>query len=142
MPSPFPGMDPYLESPAYWADFHATFITYWRDAVTDHLPDNYEARIDRRVVLEEPPEAPLLILDKPKQGYIKVIQRPGRMLIAVLELLSPSNKAGADRGADLAKRDALLHQEVHLVELDLLLRGRRLPMDAPLPPGHYYAFVS
>jgi hypothetical protein len=23
MSSPFPGMDPYLEDPAYWSDFHA-----------------------------------------------------------------------------------------------------------------------
>ena len=26
MASPFPGMDPFLESPAHWPDFHTTFI--------------------------------------------------------------------------------------------------------------------
>jgi hypothetical protein len=40
MPSPFPGMDPYLETPALWSDLHARFITYWRDALNDCLPDN------------------------------------------------------------------------------------------------------
>ncbi|MBV9123168.1 MAG: DUF4058 family protein, partial [Planctomycetes bacterium] len=55
MPSPFPGMDPYLETPAFWLDFHATFINYWREAVADHLPDHYEARIDERVNLVEVP---------------------------------------------------------------------------------------
>ena len=55
MPSPFPGMDPYLEDPAFWSDFHSSFITYWRDALADLLPDNYDARLDERVVLEGPP---------------------------------------------------------------------------------------
>ena len=39
MPSPFPGMDPYLEDPAYWSDFHAAFLTYWRDAIADLQPE-------------------------------------------------------------------------------------------------------
>ena len=28
MPSPFPGLDPYLESQGYWPDFHAALILY------------------------------------------------------------------------------------------------------------------
>ena len=36
MPSPFPGMDPFLEHPDVFSDFHDSFITYlregpWRD---------------------------------------------------------------------------------------------------------------
>jgi Protein of unknown function (DUF4058) len=38
MPSPFPGMDPYLESPRYWQDFHGSFITYAREALQSQLP--------------------------------------------------------------------------------------------------------
>jgi|SRR5579864_6726658 len=53
MPSPFPGMDPYLEDAAFWPDFHPTFINYWREAIADLLPENYEARIGERVVLDE-----------------------------------------------------------------------------------------
>src|SRR5947209_19427639 len=53
MPSPFPGMDPYLETPALWSDFHARFVTYWCDALIDCLPGNYEARIDEKVSLVE-----------------------------------------------------------------------------------------
>ncbi|MGL6095598.1 MAG: DUF4058 family protein, partial [Fimbriiglobus sp.] len=26
MPSPFPGMDPYLEDPAYWSGFHSRLV--------------------------------------------------------------------------------------------------------------------
>lgn len=32
--------------------------------------------------------------------------------------------------------------KVNLVEIDLLLGGRRLPMDGPLPPGDAYVLVS
>src|SRR5262249_60841973 len=53
MPSPFPGMDPYLEDPPFWSAFHASFITYWRNALNDCLPDHYEARIDEKVHLVE-----------------------------------------------------------------------------------------
>jgi Protein of unknown function (DUF4058) len=39
-------------------------------------------------------------------------------------------------------RRSLIRQKIHLVELDLLLAGRRLPMSLPLPSGDYFAFVS
>ena len=42
MASPFPGMDPYLEHPGFWRDFHQSFIPYWRDWLLDHLPDHYD----------------------------------------------------------------------------------------------------
>jgi hypothetical protein len=53
MKSPFPGMDPFLEQPAYWPDFHATFINYWREAIADLLPPSYEATLGERVYLVE-----------------------------------------------------------------------------------------
>jgi hypothetical protein len=58
MRSPFPGMDPYLESPEFWPDFHSTFINCWREAIAGLLPGGYEARLDERVSLVEipPPE--------------------------------------------------------------------------------------
>jgi hypothetical protein len=37
---------------------------------------------------------------------------------------------------------AIFYQNVHLVELDLLFGGKRLPMQKPLPPGDYYYLVS
>ena len=53
MTNPFPGFNPFLEAPAYWSDFHATFINYWREAIADMLPDEYEASISERVYLIE-----------------------------------------------------------------------------------------
>src|SRR6202008_2923837 len=74
--------------------------------------------------------------------YIEILYQPDRSLVAVLELLSPANKEYPGRTEYLAKRMAFLNQNVHLVELDLLRGGRRLPMQGPLPPGDSYYFVS
>src|SRR5262249_33835132 len=52
MPSPFPGMDPYLESPEIFPDFHDSFITYLREALQANLPTPYFAALGRRVWIE------------------------------------------------------------------------------------------
>ncbi len=52
MPSPFPGMDPYLE--AHWRDIHAGLIIYSRDALQGVLPRALRARVEERVLLETP----------------------------------------------------------------------------------------
>jgi uncharacterized protein DUF4058 len=53
MPSPFPGMDPYLENPALWPDVHQRLITYIADALQPELRPNYLARIGERVYVAE-----------------------------------------------------------------------------------------
>ena len=50
MKSPFPGMDPYLES--HWRDIHHSFLTYARDALQEHLPGDLRARLEERVFVE------------------------------------------------------------------------------------------
>jgi hypothetical protein len=53
MPSPFPGIDPYIESQGYWPDFHPAFALYCRDALNDSLPEHYEARLGEQLRLVE-----------------------------------------------------------------------------------------
>jgi hypothetical protein len=50
MPSPFPGMDPYLED--HWGDIHAVLTTYARDALSDQLPPDLRVRIEEYVAVE------------------------------------------------------------------------------------------
>ncbi len=50
MPSPFPGMDPYLEQ--CWRDIHARCIIYAADQLQAHLPPDLRARVEERVVVE------------------------------------------------------------------------------------------
>lgn len=177
MPSPFPGVDPYLEARGLWPDFHSTFIGCWREALLDTLPDGYDARIGERVNLIdlsegrtkaigpdvavvsneslassfrgasnvatlEPFIIPHIIESEQREAYIEIVRRGDQTLVAVLELLSPGNKEQPGFSLYMDKRNHLLIQNVHLFELDLLLGGRRLPHGKPLPPGHFYAFLS
>ena len=67
--------------------------------------------------------------------WIEIHHRPGRSLVTAIEILSPTNKAGEGYWDYLSKRRKMIHQNVHLVELDLLIRGRRLPMERYVAPG-------
>jgi hypothetical protein len=182
MPSPFPGIDPYLEGQSYWRDFHARFITYLSEAINERLPDQYDARIDERVNMveleyfvkdreflpdvavvrygesigepgsrttatavltaDEPVTVPVKFLSEERETFIEIRRLPDRTLVAVIELLSPSNKVEPGYGEYLVKRDALLRQPIHSVELDFLVVGRRVLMARPLPPGDYFALVA
>ena len=76
--------------------------------------------------------------------HLQIIHRPTERVVTVLELLSPSNKAPGQDGLGryLDKRHEFLASGCHLIELDLLRGGQRLPMSEPLPPGDYYAFIG
>jgi hypothetical protein len=52
MPSPFPGMDPYLESPRWFHEFHNNLITYLEEQLQALLPEAYYAQSGQRVWLE------------------------------------------------------------------------------------------
>ena len=49
MPSPFPGMDPYLENPTLWPGVHQRLITYIADMLNAVLPSRYMADIGERL---------------------------------------------------------------------------------------------
>jgi hypothetical protein len=74
--------------------------------------------------------------------WIEIRDRAQRQLVTTIEILSPWNKRGAGRDEYLDKRRKLLRSTSHLVEIDLLRGGRRLPMKESLPPGSYFIFVS
>lgn len=71
MPSPFPGMDPYLEAPDMWEDFHADLATKIRSQLTPHLRPRYVAVLTPQVTYDE-----VLIqetrLVKPDVGIVQV----------------------------------------------------------------------
>jgi hypothetical protein len=78
-----------------------------------------------------------------REAYLVIRSRQSLEVVTVIEVLSPANKrSGSDgRREYLAKREAVLRSSVHLVELDLLRGGLRLPTNEALPEGDYYAFV-
>ena len=57
MPSPFPGMNPYLEHPTVWHDFHEAFIPRARDMLAEQVLPRYYVKIDEHVFLHEPEDS-------------------------------------------------------------------------------------
>ena len=82
--------------------------------------------------------------ERRRELFLELRLRDGGRLVTVIEVLSPTNKRpGADGYREYrAKRDAVLLSDAHLVEIDLLRGGERLPMVDPLPAADYYAIVS
>jgi len=78
------------------------------------------------------------------QRHLRLIHRPTRRVVTVMELLSPTNKAPGEDGLGtyLEKRAEFLASGCHLVEFDLLRGGERVPMAGPLPRGDYYVYVG
>jgi hypothetical protein len=79
-----------------------------------------------------------------RETVLVIREQETQEVVTVVETLSPSNKR---RGGDgwreyMEKRDEILCSQTHLVELDLLRGGSRLPMVKALPPGDYFAIVS
>ncbi len=140
MPSPYPGMDPFLEMQE-WDDFHPTFNTVLREFLSPALEPDYLVRVERRVHVERDGTEPETMR---RETYLVVRDRETMQIVTVIELLSPSNKRRNGDGCReyLMKREEFLSSPAHLVELDFLRGGIRLPVVGSLPPGDYYAIVS
>ncbi len=72
--SPFPGMDPYLEQPSVWHDFHESFIYECRRLLVPQISPAYVAKLDEHIYVHE------LAADERRligRGDITVAERPG-----------------------------------------------------------------
>jgi hypothetical protein len=90
----------------------------------------------------EPVVVPNKLVDPIKLRHIEIRSADDDRVVTVVETLSPTNKSGSGRDNYLVKRRELLQQDVNLVELDMLFKGRRIEMAKPLPPGDFYAMIS
>lgn len=178
MPSPFPGIDPFIEEQK-WVDFHHELIAVMRESLVPRVRPRYEVSVEERVYVEHAPNghlelirpdvtvleregqeassestvatavavAPVVLTlpmpERMREAFLAIRKRETREVVTIVEVLSPGNKRpGSDgRREYLSKREAILQSAAHLVELDLLRQGERLPTIEPLPPADYYAFI-
>ncbi len=177
MPSPFPGMDPYLEG-REWRSFHTQFSVQIGRQLVPQVRPKYFVRTEKVYVLESTPEAAdtagrrvpdvsvlqtdlaaapapgsTATLDPPlhlrvafveevPQVTVEIYDLDDRSLVTAIEVLSPTNKDRFGRGDYLAKRQRFLQSDTHLLEIDLLRTGRRLPMTDPIPATDYCVLLS
>ena len=128
MPSPFPGMDPWLEDPDLFPDIHDSLITYLREAINAQLPEPFYARSATRVWIDDGGESrePDVAVNSPhgrpdavavlepfgasdllviapnltpvEEKFLEVRSGRGNRLVTSIEVLSPSDKRHGGKG--------------------------------------------
>jgi hypothetical protein len=124
MPSPFPGMDPYLEDEKLWPEFHHQLITCLYQILLPGLVDRYRARVGQRRYVTEQPLFTSVVREEHREEFVEIRQRNDGRLVTLLDVVSPANKTTEQgREAYLEKRRESKTAGAHLVEIDLVLQG-------------------
>src|SRR5437868_597 len=92
MPSPLPGMDPYLEHPALWPEFHRHLLTTLRQVLLPGLVDRYRAAPQQRRYSSATSQA----AEEHQEEYLVIRQRSDHKLVTLLDVVSPANKTTAE----------------------------------------------
>lgn len=127
MPSPFPGMDPYLETPKLWPAFQHQLLACLYQILLPGLVDRYRARVGTRTYVSEMPLFTSIVREQFAEEYIEIRNRADGKLVTLLEIVSPANKTTpAGRQAYLDARQQALAQRAGIVEIDLVMQGKPL----------------
>ncbi len=172
MPSPFPGMDPYLEAPSHWPGLHDLLIVLTVGKLQSELNERgYYVNPGERVWVTEPsrsidPDVAVLrapeilptipsataVADEPvsvrnglvriREPYIDIHEAGTDRLITAIEFISPWNKSTRQgRMLYRLKQRQCHRQEIHLIEIDLLRRGKHIASVPPVLFKHHQPFT-
>jgi hypothetical protein len=83
MPSPFPGMDPYIEASGLWGDFHGRLAAAQCEELNAALPPGFVAHTDLYVWIHEPDAHTRKRLGKPDVFVKSMKQRRGGSAVGV-----------------------------------------------------------
>jgi Protein of unknown function (DUF4058) len=124
MPSPFPGMDPYLEGEKIWPAFQHHLLACLYQTLLPGLVDRYRARVGQRRYATTQALFTSIIREDHEEEFIEIRQRNDSRLITLVDVVSPTNKTTAEgRQAYLDKRKEAKSSNANLVEIDLVLQG-------------------
>ena len=144
MPSPFPGIDPYLEG-SRWPSVQTQLSIEIARELAPLLRPKYVVRTPRRAYGKGDFQKDWgCMADRHFPGVTVEIRFPAEgELVAVIDVLLLTDKQqGYGRRAYLSRRAHLLESRAHLVEIDLLRFGERLPLPEPLLRDPYCVIVS
>jgi hypothetical protein len=124
MPSPFPGMDPYLEEDRLWPSFQHGLVICLEKMLQPGLVDRYRDRVGQRTYVTEQILFTSVAREEHHEEYLEIRQRGDGRVVTIVEVVSPTNKTTAEgRRAYLDKRQSGRAAGANLVEIDLLLQG-------------------
>jgi predicted transcriptional regulator len=121
MPSPFPGMDPYLEHPGMWPEVHHRLISAIAEALEQTLSLDYRVAIEKH--LTSPEEF--------KAGYLEIQDIATGEVVTTIEVSTHKPKP-----------QTVLGSQTHLVEINLLRGGEAMPMVGQVTASDYRILVS
>jgi hypothetical protein len=143
MPSPFPGMDPYLEDPKHWNTFQHQFVAGLYHTLLPGLVDRYRARVGTRSYTVEMPLFTSVVREAHEEPFVEIRERGDGRLVTLIDLVSPANKTTATgREAYLATRKLVETQRANALEIDLVTQGSpMLDYSRDALPEHDYTFT-
>lgn len=125
MPSPFPGMDPFLEEPKLWAAYHHQLVAALYQLLLPGLVDRYRARIGARQYRSELALFTSIIREDHSEEFIEIRSRADSRLVTLVEVVSPANRTtAAGRTAYLDTRAQAIGGKAATVEIDLITQGK------------------
>lgn len=125
MPSPFPGMDPFLEHPDRWPAFHRHLVAGLYQLLLPGLIDRYRARVIARQYATEMPLFTSVLREEHSEDLIEIRSRADGRLVTLVDVVSPANRTtNAGRTAYLDQRTAALRARSGVVEIDLVTQGK------------------
>lgn len=125
MPSPFPGMDPYLEEEKLWPEFQHHLVLCLYQILLPGLVDRYRARVSQRQYVTEQALFTSIIREDHSEDFIEIRQRGDGKLITLVDVVSPTNRTSiAGRDAYMETRKKARGGGANLVEIDLVLQGQ------------------
>src|SRR5215510_11859884 len=92
MPSPFPGMDPYLEDEKLWPEFQHHLVMGLYQTLLPGLVDRYRARVGQRHYVTEQALFTSVIREEHHEDFVEIRQRTDGKLVTVLDIVSPANR--------------------------------------------------
>lgn len=124
MPSPFPGMDPYLEEEKLWPEFQHHLVLCLYQILLPGLHDRYRARVAQRLYATEQALFTSVIREEHREDFIEIRQRNDARLVTLVDVVSPTNRTSScGRQAYLDTRKEARNGGANLVEIDLVLQG-------------------
>jgi hypothetical protein len=92
----------------------------------------------------EPIVATTMMDDEIHESRLEIVDRQGRTVVTVIELISPTNKVPGSRGRASfeMKRREVMNSPSHWIEIDLLRAGQGLYTRESIPPCEYLVHLS
>ena len=102
MPSPFPGMNPYLEQEDAWRDFHERFLPHAAECLSPQVSPAYVVKLEQNLYIHERSAHERRLLGygdvtvsrtrapRPASAATAVLQAPSRILLPSVDVESES----------------------------------------------------